>query len=425
MKIAIVHDFLIEYGGAERVLEVMHEIWPEAPVYCAFYDLKRLGPHAERFKNWDIRPSWVQNSWFIKRLHSPLRFLTPLVWKYFDFSEFDVVLISSGWYMPRGVALSRTNKPSFWGGSRLGGRRLQNPTSILDAVPTKSGPCQNDKNIKKPVFVCYLHTVPRYLYGYATKMNWQKYWPIRVYGNIINHFLRIYDFRASQGVDYFITNSQETKRRVWKFYRRESIVIYPPAEINKSRHSERSEESRSLSRDPSVASSFRMTGNYFLCVSRLAAPKRIDLAIKACSKLKLPLVVVGKGPEEKYLKSIAGPTIKFLGEVPDEELSEIYKNCQALIFPAIEEDFGIVPVEAMGYGKPVIALRSGGVVETVIDGKTGLFFNEPQVKSLIETIKRFEKMKNQLSQEACFNQAKKFSKEIFKEKIRDFVTDKA
>lgn len=412
MRIAIVHDFLIEYGGAERVLEVLHEIWPEAPLYTAFYDFKKLGPHAGRFKDWDIRTSWVQRSWLVKKLHSPLRFLTPLVWKYFDFSHFDVVLISSGWYIPRGVALYAFH-------SR--GAKLFHLRGEIACTPWVKSPAFAEvsaSRASKPIFICYLHTVPRYLYGYATKLNWQKYWPIRIYGHLVNHFLRLYDFKASQAVDEFIVNSKETAGRVKKFYRRESTVIYPPVEVRRQKLGARERENF-------LSSNSNLLTPYYLCVSRLAAPKRIDLAILACNELKLPLVVVGKGPEEKYLKSIAGETIKFLGEVPDEELPSIYQKAKALIFPALEEDFGIVPVEAMGYGKPVIALRNGGVMETVADGKTGLFFDKPEVKSLIEAIKRFEQIKDQFRIEDCLNQAQKFSKEIFKEKIKDFLTDKA
>lgn len=364
MKIALVHDFLREYGGAERVVEAMHEIWPEAPLYTSFVDWKALGVHASRFKHWDIRPSWVQHNWLVKKYHSPLRFLAPKIWESFDLSNYDVVLTSSGWFMCRGVI------------------------------------------VKKPaVHICYIHHPPRNLYGYATGSDLQRYWPVRVYATIINFFLRQYDFETAQRVDYFVANSEETARRVKKFYRRDSTVIYPPVDI------------------PSIRP--KQKGNYFLSAGRLTYAKRVDLAIAACNKLKLPLKIVGKGKEEAYLRSIAGPTIEFVGGVSDSELDRLYAGARAFIFCALDEDFGMVPVEAMGHGVPVIALGEGGVLETVVDGKTGILFHEPMVESVVSAIKKFyNDYKNYNFYTECKRQAKKFSKERFKKKLKDFVEEK-
>lgn len=374
MKIALVHDFLKEYGGAERVLEALHEIYPQAPVYTAFIDPAGLGSHWERIKNWDIRPSFLQKFWLIRKLHSPLRFLTPLVWESFNFDTYDVVISSSGWYICRGII----TKPST-------------------------------------LHICYLHHPPRHLYSYKTAIEWQKYLPIKIYGNIVNHFLRIYDFAAAQRVDYFIANSKETERRIKKFYRREAVVIHPPASIDSGNPKDsRNRRERN-----------RREKDYFLCVSRLARAKNIHLAIEACNRLDLDLWVVGSGREEKYLKSIAGPKIKFLGEMPDEKLPEIYTGSRALIFPAEDEEFGIVPVEAASFGIPVIALRSGGVVESVIEGKTGIFFDQPTVESLGQAIYRYnDTYQYSIKPEDCLKQAKKFAKEVFKKKIIEFLDSK-
>ena len=401
MKIALIHGFLKEYGGAERVLEVLHKIYPQAPIYTAFVDLKKLGPHAERIRKWDIRESKLGKTWFIKKLHSPLRFLAPLIWKSFNLDEYNLVISSSGWYICRGV--------------------ITRP---------------------KTLHICYLHHPPRHLYGYQTSFDWQKHWLIRVYGNIVNHFLRQYDFKASQKVDYFIANSIETQKRITKFYRRESKVIYPPVDMKwdmrggkwnrdilNSRTFEMRKEKILLQRHQDIKNStskkshFPHLTSYFLCVSRLARAKNIDLAIKACNELKLPLKVVGKGREEEYLKSIAGSTVEFLDEVPDEKLGEIYAGAKALIFPAQDEEFGIVPVEAMAHGVSVIAFRSGGVKETVVEGKTGVFFDELTVESLIEAIKKLRNY--EITKEDCINQAKKFSKERFEREIKDFVNQKS
>lgn len=383
MKIALVHDFLREYGGAERVVEALHAMWPTAPLYTSFVDWEALGKWGERFKGWDIRTSPVADNWLVRKFHSPLRFLAPKIWESFDLSEYDVVLSSSGWFMCRGVI------------------------------------------VKKPaIHICYIHHPPRNLYGYATGSDLQKYWPVRVYATIVNFFLRHYDWETAQRVDYFIANSKETARRVEKFYRRESTVIYPP-----------------ITQGPAFDA--RQGQAFFLSVGRLTYSKRVDLAIGACNKLKLSLKIVGAGKEEEALRVIAGPTVEFLGSVSDEELDNLYAGAKALIFCALDEDFGMVPVEAMAHGTPVIGLGQGGVVETVIDPSagsgqaTGVLFYEPTVESLVGAIKRFEKLgrpsfaprsgasagkAGDRWEENCWKQAKMFEKERFKKELMDFVS---
>lgn len=366
LRIALVHDFLKEYGGAERVVEALHDMYPDAPVYTSFADYDSLGPHAERVKKWNIVESPFGSTWLMKTFHSPLRFLAPLVWRSFDLSKFDIVISSSGWYMSRGVT------------------------------------------VKKPtIHICYIHHPPRHLYGYQTAMNWQKYWIIRMYAMVVNHFLRIYDYNTAQQVDYFIANSEETKRRVKKFYRRDADVIYPPVDVK--------------NHGPGIVSE-ELPENYYLVVSRLARAKHIDLVIKACQQLNQPLVIVGKGREEHYLKSLIDPhtsDIKFLGEVSDDVLPDVYAHAKALVFPSEDEEFGIAPVEAMGYGVPVIALRSGGLPETVIEGKTGILFDEVSVASVTNAIKQFEK--KSFSKELIKKHSEKFSKERFQKEVESFI----
>lgn len=360
MKIALVHDYLREYGGAERVLEVLHEIWPDAPLYTSFVDWRALGDQAVRFKAWDIRPSWVQHNPIVKKFHSPLRFLAPRIWESFDLSEFDVVLSSCGWFMCRGVLTSTS-----------------------------------------AVHICYIHHPPRNLYGYDTGSLVQKYPLVKVYANIINFFLRHYDYETAQRVNFFIANSKETAKRVKKFYRRDSTVIYPPVENSYTPVKSKPE--------------------YYLSVGRLTYAKRIDIIIQACNELKLPLKIVGTGKEGKALRQIAGPTIEFVGSVSDNELSVYYSRAKALIFCARDEDFGIVPVEAMGHGVPVIALKEGGVKETVIHGKTGILFDTPTSDALVEAIKQFTKLKVSWSSQ-CIRQAEQFSKKYFTHSIKQFVS---
>ncbi|MFZ5366076.1 MAG: glycosyltransferase [Patescibacteria group bacterium] len=363
MKVALVHDYLKEYGGAERVLEALTEIYPEAPIYTAF--MVKNSAAGKAFAGKKIITSWA--NWFLpfKNLYSPLRFLIPLIWESFDFREFDIVISSASWYITK---------------------------SILTSPET--------------LHICYCHTPPRWLYGYQTAVEWKRFLPIRVYGEILAFFLRKYDFLAAQRVDEFIANSKNTRQRIKKFYRRDSTVIYPPVSFGGS---------TSLEVEP-------LKERYFLCVSRLSGAKNIDLAISACSKLGENLWIVGSGQEEQKLRSLAGPTIRFLGQVSDSKLWDIYRGCQALIATAQDEDFGITPVEAMASGRPVIAFRGGGYLESVIEGKTGVFFNEPTVESLTEAIKQLSNLA--IKPEDCRNQAKKFSKERFKREIREFVENK-
>lgn len=380
MKVTLVHDFLKEFGGAERVLEALHEIWPDAPIYTAFVDYDGLGPHRERIKEWNIRTTWAAQIPFITRLYSPLRFLAPFFFRSLDLEEYDVIISSTNAYYAKGVIK----------------RELQGARQL---------------------HICYCHTPPRSLYGYPTAMDWRKNPIIRLYGTVVNHFLRIYDFRAAQAVDYFIANSQEVQRRIKKFYRRESVVIYPPVEVDIKKKS----PNILISQYPNIPP-------YFLYVGKLAFAKHVDLAIMAANKLKVPLKIVGKGAEEKHLRSIARETVEFLGEVNDRELARLYQACKAVIFPAEDEDFGIVPVEAMSFGKPVITFRSGGVLETVVDPSTnsgqatGIFFNELKVDALVNALKLFDTIK--FDSLAIKKHAQKFSKERFVKEMTQFMKEK-
>src|SRR3989338_3167121 len=329
MKIALVHDQLQEFGGAERVLVALKNIFPEADVYTSFYNPEALGIHKNHFKDWKIHTSWGDRVPFFRKLYSPLRFLTPYIWESFNLNEYDLVISSSGSYMSKGV--------------------ITRPETV---------------------HVCYMHHPPRYLYGYETAIEWQKYWPVRIYGNLINHGLRIWDYLSSQRVDYFIANSQETKNRIEKFYRRDAKVVYPPVNIPEKMQNYQPPD-----------------GNYFVTTSRLARAKHVEVLIKAANKEKFNLKIIGNGRDEEYLKSIAGKTVEFLSNLQDEEFKEIYKNAKAFLFASVDEEFGIAPVEAMGYGIPVIAYASGGMKETIVDGKNGYLYDTIHEDSLIKKIK--------------------------------------
>ena len=383
MKIAIVHDYIKEYGGAERVLEALCELYPDAPIYTSFYQKDSVA--YEKFKHRKIITSWVHViPFFATKLHSPFRFLAPFIWNSFDFSSYDVVITSASWYITKGVLGSKERRAKIVG---------------------------QDSKGKGPIEICYCHTPPRWLYGYTTSIEWQKFWPVKLYGIVIGHFMRQYDHNAAQKVDYFIANSKETKARIKKFYRRDSEVIYPPVVL---------QDSRIKIKDS------RIKRDYYFIVSRLVGGKGLDLAVEAANKLGITLKIAGSSSgyssEYKSLSEKAKKNIEFLGRVSDEELVGLYSNAKAFLALARDEDFGITPVEAMRCGTPVIAYYGGGYKETVVDGVTGVFFKESTVESLIEAIKKSEKGK--FDPEKCRKQAEKFSKELFKKQIQNFVNDK-
>jgi glycosyltransferase involved in cell wall biosynthesis len=367
MKVAIVHDYIKEYGGAERVLEELHNLYPDATVFTSVYLPRFLGPHRARFKNWKIKTSWFQYVPFNFKLISPFRLISAGVFSRFDFSEFDVIIVSAtGGYFPNAI------------------------------------------NKKNAIQICYCHTPPRYLYGYATAREWRKNKVFAFLAPIANHFLRMTDFNASKNVDYYVANSQEVAGRIKKFYRRDASVIYPPVSLQGQGTRDKGLEEK----------------EYFLTGGRLARAKHVDIIVDACSKLRVPLKVFGKSfaGYGEVLQEKAGKTVDFLGEVNDEEKTKLMAGAKAFLFASVDEDFGIIPVEAMGAGLPVIAYKSGGVKETVIDGKTGIFFEALTIDSLVSAIKKFETLK--FDPKICRKQAEKFSKERFIQEIKTFINSK-
>lgn len=366
MKIAIVHDQLQEFGGAERVLVSLKTIFPDADIYTSFYSPKKLGIHADIFKNWRIITSWADKIPFLKNLYSPLRFITPLIWEPFNFTRYDLVISSSGSYMSKGIV----TRP-------------------------------------ETVHICYLHHPPRYLYHYETAIEWQRYWLIKMYGNLINHDLRLWDYLSSQRVDYFIANSEATKKRIQKFYRRDAEVIYPPVKIN-SQFSIQTE--RSTPNDQ----------KFYLTVSRLARAKHVEILIHAANQQGFHLKIVGTGRDVSYLRSLAGQTTEFMDAISDQHLSLLYKKAKAFLFASVDEEFGIAPIEAMGYGLPVIAYKSGGLKETVKEGVNGFLYHVLEPESLIEKIKILESLSGEKYKEMRKNareKAQNFSEEKFKQRI--------
>ncbi|MBI3485508.1 glycosyltransferase [Candidatus Daviesbacteria bacterium] len=362
MKVALVHDYLIEFGGAERVLEALHEIFPEAPIFTAYFNLNLLGPHKDRVKNWDLKSSWLQNFPLARKLISPFRIFAPAIFESFDLTEFDLVISSCNTYYSKAVITRQ------------------------DAL-----------------HLSYIHTPPRYLYGFTTSFNYKKHWWTRVVGELMNHILRVYDFEVSQRPDILIANSKNVQERINKFYRRDSVVIYPPVSLL----------------HPQKLATQDLKKNYYLSLSRLIRGKGVEIIVAACTKLNLPLKVVGSGKELDNLKKIAGKSIEFLGHVDDQKRVELLTSAKALIVASEDEDFGITAVESMASGTPVIAVKAGGYLETVIENKTGIFFEKASAESLMEALEKFDQSK--FKAEDLKKHSEKFSKERFKKEILDLV----
>jgi len=366
-KIALVHDYLKEYGGAELVLETLSDIFPRADIYTSLYSPSSFGPHRSRLqKKWRhrIRQSFFRFIPFASRLISPLRFLSPLAFKSFDFSDYDIIITSStGAYFPN--ALSK----------------------------------------KSAKLICYCHTPPRYLYGLATARNPKKYPILNAILQTLFHFFRLRDFTYAQNVNQFIANSKTTAGRIKKFYRRPSIIINPPACLAKT----------------SAKTSRPARKDFYLTGGRLARAKRYDLAIHACNQLNLPLKIFGRdfAGHQAELKKITSSTIEFLGEVTDQQKSDLMSQAKAFIFCSDNEDFGIIPVEAMAHGCPVIGHNSGGTAETIIDGKTGILFDRLTVPSLISAIRKFQKTK--ILSSTCHSRSRQFSRPVFIKKIKKLI----
>lgn len=359
MRICLVHDDLIQFGGAEKLLLAMHEIWPAAPIYTSIYDQSTVNSK-QSTANLDIKTSWMQKLPFKKSLRRAFFPLYPAAFESFDFSEFDVVLSSS--------------------------------TRFAHGVITKPD----------TIHICYSNAPTRFLWETQKYLEFENIPRIaKVAIAPVLSFLRIWDQQAAKRPDFWIANSKNVADKLKKFYRVDSEIIYPFVDLNNF-----------------FPESKTKTQDYFLVVSRLLAWKRIDIVVDAANKLKFPLKIVGTGPAEKSLKKLAGKTVEFLGEVEQDNLAKLYQQSRALILPQ-EEDFGITALEAQSCGKPVIAFAAGGVLETVIPGKTGIFFGEQTSESLGKTIKQFGRQT--FIPEDCRRNAEKFSKKNFQKQLKSFV----
>lgn len=376
MRTAIIHDHLNQIGGAEKVLLVLIEIFPEAPIFTLFYDEKGT---EGLFKHVDIRTSFLQKFSLGRLQFRKLLPLMPLAFENFDLSEFDVV--------------------------------ISHTSALAKGVLTKPD----------TLHICYCLTPTRYLWlNHLIHVDQlEKNWLVGSISKFVRSWLRIWDYNAAQRPDHFMAISQAVAKRIKKYYGREASVIYPPVDVL-SLTSPRSTNLRLAS--PGMTSlRTPIPEQYFLLISRLRPYKKVDLAIQAFNKLKLPLKIVGIGEEEKKLKKIAKSNIEFLGSVSEAQKIELLSKCQALIHPQ-EEDFGLTVIEAAACGKPVIAFRAGGALETVIENETGLFFDDQCWESLADTIIRFKP--ENFNSSKIKEHAQKFDKERFKREMKELVEKK-
>ena len=367
LRVAIVHYWMLAYAGAEREISALFDVFPQADLFVLMAKPEVMA----RFAPHRIVTSFLQRVPGSQRFHRHFLPLSPFALEQFDLRPYDVV------------------------------------------ISIESGPAKGVITSPRTCHINYCNSPMRYIWDMYHEYTHGKEMKglTRAVFRAVSHYLRIWDLASAARVDYFISNSNFIAGRVRKFYRRESAVIYPPVDVRAGFLADRIEE-------------------YYLVVGRLVDYKRVDLAIEACNELRRPLRVVGVGPQFQRLKKLAGPTIEFLGDLSESEKNLQYAHCRAVLFPA-EEDFGIVPVEAHSFGRPVIAFGRGGALETVrgpfaregvVDNSCdGIFFAEQTTDSLKDAIVAFEASEGTFFPPMIARNAARFSTERFKQEIADFV----
>lgn len=358
MKIALVHEMLTKLGGAERVLKTLTEMYPKSPIYTLLHDKEKTD---EWFKGKKIHPSylqayykWLNPKWMLSKM--------PKAIEQFDFRNYDVVISSSS---------------AFAHGIKTG------------------------KDVKH---ICYCHSPMRYAWDYTHEYA-KDYSPLMKYliAKKLN-MIRQWDFRTADRADKIIANSKHVQKRIEKYWRKKSDVIYPPVDVGRFKAKRDHED-------------------YFLIVSALTPFKRIDLAVRAFNKLGRKLIIIGDGAQRKILEDMAKDNIEFLGRKEDGVVRDYFENCRAFVFPG-EEDFGITPVEAMAAGKPVLAYGVGGVVESVQEGVSGEFFHEQNPESIIHGMTKLMLNEKNYDYRKIRRIAEEFGGEIFEDKIKKVLRSK-
>jgi glycosyltransferase involved in cell wall biosynthesis len=357
MKIALVHDYLSQDGGAERVLKALHEIWPDAPIFVLFHDRIKIN-YLDHEK---VRESWLSKMPFINNIFQWYLPFMPMATEQHDLRGYDMVISSSSGFA-KGVITS--------------------PDTL---------------------HISYCHTPPRFLWGdgnnYLSDLKSNYF--IKLILPLLNHQLRIWDQMSTQRVDHFIANSQTVQKRIKKYYRRESEIIFPPVDTHRFQ----------------IANKL---GDYYVAGGRLVPYKRLDLVVKVFNRLNIPSKIFGIGPEFKHLKRIAKSNIEFYGKISESEKAVLFSRALAFIHPQ-KEDFGITPVEAMAAGRPVIAYGYGGATETIISNETGMFFYQQTWESLLDSVSKFDPYC--WDSEKIRLHAQNFAAYKFKNKIQSFIND--
>ncbi|MCL5439111.1 MAG: glycosyltransferase [Patescibacteria group bacterium] len=373
MKVALVYDRVNKWGGAERVLLALREIFPKAPLYTSVYNSKKA-PWADVFK---VKTSFLQKFPKASSSHEYYAALMPHAFESFDFEKYDLVISVT--------------------------------SEAAKGIITKP----------KTLHICYCLTPTRYLWS-----GYDEYFKntTKFLSKPVISYLRRWDKIASKRPDRFVAISKEVQGRIKKYYGRESIVVYPPVTLTGPvslfpcpTSPDALPPAGARRGSPALATRhFKNKNDYFLIVSRLVPYKRIDIAIKAFNKLKIPLKIVGTGILSKKMKKLAGPTIEFLENLTDKELLSYYMGCKVLVFPG-REDLGLSILEAQNFGKPVIAFKAGGALETVLNGKTGVFFYPQNEDALIKIVEKFDSLR--FNPDDSIRQAQRFNMNRFKKEF--------
>lgn len=362
MRVAFVRDWLTVFAGADRVMDAALDLFPDAPIYTLVYQPQHF--RRTRIATRPVFTSWVDRLPGGRTWHRLCLPLMPVAVEQFDLSPYDLV-VSFSHAVAKGV-LTREHQ----------------------------------------LHICYVFTPIRYgwdLYFASLEAARLNRGPRSWIARGVLHYLRLWDQASAGRPDVLVAASHYVARRIWKVYRRDAQVIYPPVDVDRFHPRRRREE-------------------FYLTVSRLVPYKRVDLLVEACSRSRRPLVVIGDGPERRRLQSLAGPTVTLMGEQPDAVVEDHMARCRAFLFAA-DEDFGIAPVEAQAAGAPVIAYGRGGVTETILPGVTGLFYREQRPESLLDALRAFERGDIRFDAVTIRRQAERFRRERFHRELEAFVGD--
>ena len=361
MKVAVVHYWWMTNRGGEAVVKSILELYPEADLYLLVCDKETVVDAIGPTFKGKVYTSFIARLPFAKRWYQKYLALMPIALEQWDLSTYDLIISS------------------------------------------EAGPAKGVLTRPDSIHICYCHSPMRYIWDMYPLYMSKSGFLVKFSFSIISHWLRVWDRASADRVDYFICNSNYIKSRVKKFYRRDSEVIFPPV-------------------NTSAFFPERPRGDYYLYLGQLVSYKRADLAVIALTELGLPLVVIGEGECLSELRSMAGANVKFLGRQPSEVVRDHLERCRALVFPGTE-DFGIVPVEAMAAGAPVIAYGAGGVLDTVIDGRTGLLFPSQSVESLKTAVLKIENGEVKFEADVLRKQALRFDVEVFKSSFSRFIKE--